>query len=321
MKTCNHCKQLKPSEAFAKSASEKDGLQRACRECRKRFWKPYNQKYYQENKTFKDATTKAYYQAHPEKKKEHYQKAYKKSGTAPYVAAWHRRRVIINKAVGSFTPEEFNSLCTNLNWRCFYCGTQLTPRTAVREHFIPLSKGGDNTISNILPSCNSCNASKGAKLVSYQKLLDRPVTPTPPEVLLCVDPGHTTGWAAFHRGLPYKCGQIPHCDENPGKLAQLLDKIHPTLVVYEQFVLYPWRMQQQSWSELKTVQIIGVLRHLCRERGIPTYAQGAGTAKGFCTDAKLLAWGFYQKGKPHSRDAIRHGVQYLLFGPKKEKGK
>jgi hypothetical protein len=36
-------------------------------------------------------------------------------------------------------------------------------------------------------------------------------------------------------------------------------------------------------------------------------------AKGFVTDEKLKAWGFYQKGVRHARDSIRHACYFLLF--------
>jgi RNase P subunit RPR2 len=43
--------------------------------------------------------------------------------------------------------------------RCYYCdkgGARLQ-----REHRIPLARGGDNNISNIVPACGSCNRRKG----------------------------------------------------------------------------------------------------------------------------------------------------------------
>jgi hypothetical protein len=41
--------------------------------------------------------------------------------------------------------------------------------------------------------------------------------------------------------------------------------------------------------------------------------QMATTAKTFVTDEKLKQWGFWQEGMRHSRDAIRHGLYFLLF--------
>ena len=45
------------------------------------------------------------------------------------------------------------------NGECAYCGR--TDKTLTKEHFIPISKGGEFTRDNIIPSCGSCNSSKG----------------------------------------------------------------------------------------------------------------------------------------------------------------
>lgn len=49
------------------------------------------------------------------------------------------------------------------NFKCAYCGMGLstyTGKSAHREHVIPLSRGGRNRASNIVPSCSTCNLSK-----------------------------------------------------------------------------------------------------------------------------------------------------------------
>lgn len=71
--------------------------------------------------------------------------------------------------------------------RCFYCGCQtfnsgfdstrdwlLTSpsRQYVREHKMPLIRGGTNDRDNLVPSCRGCNAEKGAfNLDEYRLLL------------------------------------------------------------------------------------------------------------------------------------------------------
>lgn len=53
--------------------------------------------------------------------------------------------------------------------KCFYCGTE---GNIEREHRIPVSRGGTNWPSNLVPACRSCNAKKHAKTESeYVELL------------------------------------------------------------------------------------------------------------------------------------------------------
>lgn len=46
--------------------------------------------------------------------------------------------------------------------RCAYCGKVLSDDATI-DHIIPRSKGGGNNLDNLLPSCRSCNTSKGVK--------------------------------------------------------------------------------------------------------------------------------------------------------------
>lgn len=48
-------------------------------------------------------------------------------------------------------------------WRCAYCHAK--PGLLHMEHVVPLSRGGQHAIGNILPACPDCNMSKGAKLL------------------------------------------------------------------------------------------------------------------------------------------------------------
>ena len=72
-------------------------------------------------------------------------------------------RRALKKEGGSFTVEEFYQKLVECNFRCHYCKIELTPENISRDHLIPLSKGGINIISNIVPCCMSCNSRKGIK--------------------------------------------------------------------------------------------------------------------------------------------------------------
>jgi|BioPla2DNA2_1021312.scaffolds.fasta_scaffold122969_2 hypothetical protein len=136
----------------------------------------------------------------------------------------------------------------------------------------------------------------------------------PPEKLLTIDPGETTGWAFFKYGELSTTGQIVIDKHNlADSIEPLMNDIQPTVVVLENYRVYPWKMKQHSWSNLFTPQLIGAIQYLCSQRKIPVYLQMANQAKTFCTDDKLKTWGFWRRGEKHARDAIRHGCYWLLF--------
>lgn len=58
------------------------------------------------------------------------------------------------------------------NWHCAYCGKSgLTKESQHKDHVVPLHVGGENSSSNMLPTCNNCNLSKNTKSV-FHYLLD-----------------------------------------------------------------------------------------------------------------------------------------------------
>lgn len=136
---------------------------------------------------------------------------------------------------------------------------------------------------------------------------------TPPERLLCLDPGETTGWALFIYGTLVDCGQISSKTEGWAEVEALFKETQPTEVVAENYRVYLHKLKQHTNSEVYTLRLIGVIDYLCWKLGIKLHYQMAATAKGFCKDSKLRQWGFWQEGERHARDAIRHGCYYLLF--------
>jgi len=65
-----------------------------------------------------------------------------------------RRRKI--KMGGHHSERDWIRLLNRYDGRCAYCGE---PATA-RDHVFPLTRGGTDTIGNILPACTHCNVSK-----------------------------------------------------------------------------------------------------------------------------------------------------------------
>lgn len=136
----------------------------------------------------------------------------------------------------------------------------------------------------------------------------------PPRRLLCLDPGETTGWAVFEDGKLTASGHAATKLEGWLCIDKLVTDIQPTHVVYENYRVYAHKLDRHSNSEVYTLRLVGVIEYLCDVHlGVPRYNQMAHQAKGFVSDEKLRAWGMYQRGKKHARDAIRHGVYFLLF--------
>lgn len=46
------------------------------------------------------------------------------------------------------------------NFTCQYCGRSAPEVVLEVDHIVPLSKGGDNTLSNLVTSCRDCNRGK-----------------------------------------------------------------------------------------------------------------------------------------------------------------
>jgi 5-methylcytosine-specific restriction endonuclease McrA len=70
-----------------------------------------------------------------------------------------RRRARKLEAVGSFSVAEWLALVELWGGRCAYCGD---PAPLEIDHRVPLSRGGTNSIENILPACGPCNRRKYA---------------------------------------------------------------------------------------------------------------------------------------------------------------
>ena len=78
----------------------------------------------------------------------------------PY-SAHHARKY--NPKISNFTVGEWQDILEQANGACFYCASQVGSENLVVEHQIPLSRGGDNSVSNIVASCVSCNSQKGTR--------------------------------------------------------------------------------------------------------------------------------------------------------------
>jgi hypothetical protein len=131
---------------------------------------------------------------------------------------------------------------------------------------------------------------------------------------LVVDPGKLTGYGLYfpERG-EFLGGELEHfefLDHFDGLVADTMVRG----VVWESFHISQRTLQQRTDIPY-SIEQIGVMRWRCKQLNKPYVSQTPGEAKGFATDAKLQALGWFKATSPgekgHRRDAARHA---LLFG-------
>jgi 5-methylcytosine-specific restriction endonuclease McrA len=93
-----------------------------------------------------------YYKIHPEKS----------------VEATNRRGARKLASGGSHTEEEWQSLKAFYDLRCLCCGKQEPEIRLTRDHVIPLTKGGTDSIFNVQRLCARCNSKKNNRHIDYR---------------------------------------------------------------------------------------------------------------------------------------------------------
>jgi 5-methylcytosine-specific restriction endonuclease McrA len=93
-----------------------------------------------------------YYKLHPEKS----------------VAASNRRRALKYASKSTHTEEEWQELKAFHNFKCLRCGKQEPDINLTRDHVIPLTQGGSDSIDNVQPLCARCNSKKNNKHIDYR---------------------------------------------------------------------------------------------------------------------------------------------------------
>jgi len=198
-KRCTKCGIEKLLTEFSVHPHSKDGRHSYCKACQAAYMQQYRQEHHQElrehhrqydqeHRDERAAHDRQYHKEHPEECQEYHRQCYKEhreeyrehhqqyyqEHPEVLVAARRRRRALEYSADGSYTTEEFTVLCEYMDWRCTYCGCELTAETVTEDHMIPLSRGGSNYIDNITPACKSCNSKKRNKTVEeYLEYLGR----------------------------------------------------------------------------------------------------------------------------------------------------
>lgn len=190
MKMCRKCTIAKPENEFYRDTTATDGLRGACKECIKAARRHYvaihrervkadNAIYRQSDggKAVRKRLNRSRSQT-PEFKA--YQTQWSKTekgkacrrrrvnrfaktskGNAANKRRHATRRGRLAGIESTLTADQWLQILADHDNACAYCGTafdDITPAT--QDHVIPISKGGNHSIENVVPACKRCNSSK-----------------------------------------------------------------------------------------------------------------------------------------------------------------
>lgn len=194
-KICSKCKIEKSIECFSKDKTRPDGHRYVCIDCNKLINKETKQAraikakiYNLKNKEILSETKKKYREKNKEQIKEKGMEYYEKN--KEQIALKRHLRYINNKEKTKKYYDEYRKTekgkMIDINRKhikraaikkgdsyskimeivkrtknCYWCGVKL--KKIHIDHYIPLSKGGEHTVSNLVISCPRCNMSKGNK--------------------------------------------------------------------------------------------------------------------------------------------------------------
>jgi len=91
-----------------------------------------------------------------------YQKKYFKTDIGKASSKNQRHKQRSSKKQGDITASCLLSIQQNAK-TCYWCGISLKKVKVHIDHYIPISKGGEHTLSNLVVSCAKCNQNKSAK--------------------------------------------------------------------------------------------------------------------------------------------------------------
>mgnify|MGYP000903203887 CR=1 FL=1 len=86
-----------------------------------------------------------------------YSKMWRKNNIKKTRMYSRQRNLKMKNLPNTLTEEEWGNTLREFEYSCVYCGEQ---SELEKDHFIPVSKDGGNTVDNILPACKKCNQSK-----------------------------------------------------------------------------------------------------------------------------------------------------------------
>lgn len=142
IKVCNKCKRILVANKnnFHRSKAGEYGVRSDCKICRRKKTKSWEEN----NKERRREVSKQWREDNPDK---------------IFNYANKRRQLEENQGNG-ISKEQWLEMMKFFEWKCAYSGVTLNKNSRSIDHIIPLSKGGENEIWNLVPMHKSYNSQK-----------------------------------------------------------------------------------------------------------------------------------------------------------------
>ncbi len=203
MKTCIKCGKSLSEDNFYKNKRQKDGLMNNCKPCQIQYnviWRAANPEKKRKHdakgrvvhREKRLAHSKKYYAIHRREilenrakyrvehgeemrkrsvenhirhraKRLKYNAKYRLTHQAEHLQYALKRRYKEKLNKGKSYCDWARKLRSKKTFVCYWCGQRKPVRLLHIDHIVPISKGGADCISNVVPSCAYCNLSKKAK--------------------------------------------------------------------------------------------------------------------------------------------------------------
>lgn len=77
-----------------------------------------------------------------------------------------KRHVNMGRRRQPFTLPSHRNIWVREGGHCAYCNLALTLRTTTKDHVIPRSRGGEDSLKNVVAACGDCNSKKADKTLA-----------------------------------------------------------------------------------------------------------------------------------------------------------
>lgn len=118
-----------------------------------------NKEKYKENSSKIKEYNRKWYASHKEYFSQKNKKYAKENKQSIYLKNRKRSKKLVGKNI---SQNQIDILLSQHEDKCFYCKIEIKAGFNLHlDHKIPLSRGGEHTIENLVPACKTCNLQKG----------------------------------------------------------------------------------------------------------------------------------------------------------------